>query len=95
VTPISTAINASPVAPASRSASASAMKELKRKATCALPACSRASTRLPIHGQYGIEYARAMPAKPIASPAPIRPDVAARSSGVRTIDWNSSTGNRK
>ena len=52
-TPISTAIINSPCGPASRSASASATNELKRKATWALPAWSRRSTWRPSQGQYG------------------------------------------
>ncbi len=50
-TPISTAISSRPWAPASRSAMASPMKELKRNATCALAAWSRRSTWRPIHGR--------------------------------------------
>ena len=94
-TPISTAISCRPCAPSSRSASARPMKELKRKATCALAAWSRRSIQRPSSGTWGSAYASAMPVMPSARPAPIRPEAACRSSGVRTMDWNSSTGNRK
>ena len=52
-TPIRTAIICRPCAPARRSASASAMKELKRNATCALAAWSRRSMCVPIQGRWG------------------------------------------
>ena len=49
--PISTEIISSPCGPAMRSARASAMKELKRKPTWALAACSRRSMWRPSRGQ--------------------------------------------
>ena len=52
-TPISTAIINRPCVPASRSAMARPMKELKRNATCALAAWSRTSMCLPTQGQCG------------------------------------------
>ncbi len=36
-----------------------------------------------------------MPLTPSVRPAAIRLEAAPRSSGVRTMEWNSSTGNRK
>ena len=52
-TPISTAIISRPSGPATRSASARQMKELKRNAICALAACSRRSMRGPMTGRKG------------------------------------------
>ena len=52
-TPISTATMSRPCAPARRSARASTMKELKRKATCAAAAWSRRSMCLPSQGRCG------------------------------------------
>ncbi len=51
--PISTATISSPGGPATRSTRASAMKELKRNAICALAAWSRRSMWRPIHGRWG------------------------------------------
>ena len=76
-------------------ASASAMKELKRKPTCALAACSRTSRCLPSQGQRGSEYDRAMATKAMLRPAPISPEVAPRSSGLLTMERNSRVGKRK
>ena len=50
-TPISTEISSRPSGPAKRSASASAMKELKRKPTCAAAAWSLRSMKRPMMGQ--------------------------------------------
>ena len=94
-TPITTAISTSPAAPSSRSASASAMKELNRNATCAPAACSRRSIWRPIQGSRGRLYAIPMPIVHIARAAPISRDAAYRSSGLFTIEWNSSTGNSR
>ena len=52
---LSTAISTKPSGPATLSAKAKAMKELKRKPICALAACKRASMRRPSHGQCGKE----------------------------------------
>ncbi|EWS64193.1 hypothetical protein Y695_02566 [Hydrogenophaga sp. T4] len=94
-TPMITAMSCRPCGPATLSARARAMKELKRKPICALAACSRTSSRLPSQGQCGSEYESPMPSRPSVKPAAMRLEVAPRSSGLFTMDWNSSTGNRK
>ena len=71
------------------------MKELNRKPTCALAACRRTSRCLPIQGQWGSEYDNAMPHRPSEMPAPMRLEAWLRSSGLFTMLWNSSTGNKK
>ena len=75
----------------SASAKASAMKELKRKATCAPDACVRASTP----GHQRNEYANATPPSTVATPAKAKLAVAAGSRGVRRMELNSNTGNSR
>ena len=85
-TPITTEISNRPCGPATLLASASAMKELKRKPIWALAACSRRSIRRPSHGQCGSEYDSAMPSRHSVTPAPMSDEAADRSSGLFTME---------
>ena len=80
--PISMAMYKPPSAPASRVARARPTKELKRKATCVLPACSWALMCRPIQGSLGRAYDSAIPLKPMDRPAAISPEAASKSSGL-------------
>jgi hypothetical protein len=85
-TPINTAINCTPCDPARRSAMANPMKELKRNATCALLAWSRALIQRFNNGTWGSIYASVMPVRPNVHPAPINREAACTSSGLLTMD---------